>query len=118
MKSGASGTWTNAIANNTGGDGNIFSSSVQIDQNDWTVVPVSTSTVYVFRRNGSAVEGASYLSGTLPSGNKWAALSAQPPAFTGGQAFKPGAGLFGATDGTNVWLFVINTDGFNSILYT
>ena len=44
--------------------------------------------------------------------------SAAPPAFGSGQAFKPGGGLFGATDGTNVWLFAINTDTANSILYT
>ena len=45
-------------------------------------------------------------------------MAAQPPAFGGGQAFKPGAGLFGATDGTSIWLFSVNTDAANSILFT
>ncbi len=35
-----------------------------------------------------------------------------------GQSFKGGAGLFGATDGTQVWLFCINTDAANSVLTT
>ena len=35
-----------------------------------------------------------------------------------GQAFKAGAGLFGATDGTQVWLFFVNTDAANSILHS
>src|SRR5918993_1271971 len=45
-------------------------------------------------------------------------MSAQPPAFAAGQAFKAGAGLFGATDGTQVWLFFVNTDAANSILHS
>ena len=46
-------------------------------------------------------------------------MSPAPPAFGTGQAFKSGAGLFGATDGVNsIWLFVVNTDSANSILYT
>ena len=41
-----------------------------------------------------------------------------PPPFGAGQAFKSGGGLFGAHDATSTWLFVINTDAANTILYT
>ena len=63
--------------------------------------------------NGTRLDAASY----NPGSNTWSTFSA-PPAFGAGQAHKAGSGLFGATDGTNVWLFVINTDAANSILYT
>ena len=116
QKSGASGIWTNISASTGGGTGDVFSSAATINQNDWALVPVNTSTVYAFRKNGVAVEGVSY-SATAPAG-PWPAMAAQPPAFGGGQAFKPGAGLFGATDGTSIWLFSVNTDAANSILFT
>ena len=41
-----------------------------------------------------------------------------PPPFGAGQAFKNGAGLFGAHDAPTIWLFVVNTDAANSILYS
>ena len=117
QKSGASGTWTN-IPVSGGGDGNVFSTTPTINQNDWTLVPVSATKIYAFRRNGTSnptpINGASYATGT----NTWSALSPAPPAFGAGQSFKASAGLFGATDGTNVWLFAINTDIANSILFT
>ncbi len=75
---------------------------------------VSTTKIYVFRRksNGSGVDAASYNA----AGNTWSAMSPAPPSFGAGQSFKAGAGLFGATDGNNVWVCVINTDVSNSIL--
>jgi Big-like domain-containing protein len=118
MKSGSAnnGTWTNISASTGGGDGNVFSSTANINQNDWALVPVNTSTIYAFRRKaaGTGIDAAAYST----AGNSWAAFSAAPPTFGSGQAFKAGGGLFGATDGTNVWLFVINTDTANSVLYT
>src|SRR5205085_2528076 len=69
------------------------------------------------RRNAtsSGVDGASYSA----AGNSWAPMSPAPPAFGTGQAFKSGAGLFAATDGaSSIWLFAVNTDTANSILYT
>ena len=116
QKSGASGTWTNISASTGGGNGNVFSSAATINQNDWALVPVNTTTIYAFRRKatGAGIDAATY----NVAGNSFAASAVQPPAFGTGQAFKAGGGLFGATDGTNVWLFVINTDTANSILYT
>ena len=110
------GRWTN-IPVNGGGSGNVFSTTANIDANDWALVPVNHTTIYAFRKNGAGtgVDAARYPGVT---GSTWPALTPAPPAFGTGQAFKPGAGLFGATDGTSVWLFVINTDTANSILYT
>src|SRR6185295_19782029 len=64
QKSGANGTWTN-IAASGGGNGNVFSTDASVDANDWALVPVSTSTVYAFRRNasGAGVDGAQYVPG-------------------------------------------------------
>ena len=117
QKSGASGTWTN-VAGVVAETATSSPPTATIDQNDWTLVPVNQSSIYAFRaKAGNAgVEGASYNA----AGNSWSSLSGAlaPPAFVGGQAFKAAGGLFGATDGTNVWLFLINTDAANSILFT
>ena len=121
-RSGAAGTWTNIPANGGGGNGDVFGSNAQINQNDWALVPVTTTKIYAFRRNnagGTVIAGASYNTAT----NAWAALSPAPPGFGANQSMKPASGtassgLFGATDGTNVWLFVINNDASNSILFT
>jgi hypothetical protein len=118
QKSGAAGTWTNISGSTGGGNGNVFGSNANINQNDWALVPVTTTRIYAFRRTatGNAIQGASYQAGP----NNWVAMTGAlaPPAFESGQAFKSGAGLFGATDGTNVWLFFVNTDAANSILYS
>jgi Big-like domain-containing protein/chitobiase/beta-hexosaminidase-like protein len=115
QRSGAKGTWTN-IAASGGGNGTLFTTDAFIDSNDWGLVPLSTTAVYAFRRNaaGTAVEGASYTA----SSNTWSPLSPQPPAFGAGQGFKRGAGLFGATDGSSIWIVCINTDSANSLLYS
>ena len=87
-----------------------------IHQNDWAVVPVTTSVIHAFRAkaNGSGVDGATY----NVAANTWSAIAVPPPAFGAGQAFKAGAGLFGATDGANVWLFFVNTGAANAIVYS
>ena len=115
QKSGANGTWTN-IATSGGGNGEVFSTDATVNANDWALVPVSTSTVYAFRRkaSGTGVDGAQY----VPASNAWTAMAPAPPAFGPGQSFKNGAGLFGASNGTSLWLFCINGDSANSILYT
>ncbi|HMF95665.1 MAG TPA: Ig-like domain-containing protein [Vicinamibacterales bacterium] len=115
-KSNGDGSWPAVpVGSQAPGDGNVFATAATIDQNDWALVSVDATTVYVFRRNaaGTGVDAASYNGG----GNTWTSMAAPPP-FGNGQAFKSGAGLFGATDGLNVWLFVINTDAANAILST
>src|SRR5262249_39112173 len=62
------GRWTNVAAG--GGDGTVFPTSIQINQNDWALVPLSTSKIFAFRRNnanGTSVAGASYGAAT----NTW-----------------------------------------------
>ena len=115
-KSSAGGTWTGVVVGSQfGGDGNVFAATATIDQNDWTLVPLSTTAIRAYRRNaaGTGVDAAAYNVGS----NNWSAAPA-PPALAAGQAIKSGAGLFGATDGASTWLFAINTDAANSILYT
>jgi hypothetical protein len=115
QRSGANGTWTN-IATAGGGNGNVFSSDATIDANDWALVPVTTSAIYAFRRNasGTGIDGASY----LPASNTWTAMAPAPPPFDPGLRPRSGAGLFGASDGTSIWLFWVNSDGASSILYS
>jgi len=122
-RSAAQGVWTNIPTDGGGGNGNVFGTAVTINQNDWALIPLSTTKIYAFRRNnsaGTAIAGASYNAAT----NAWAALSPAPPSFGANQAMKPASanavsgGLFAATDGTNVWLFVINADASNSILFS
>jgi len=116
-RSDAGGVWpTIVVGSQMGGDGNVFATNATISQNDWALVSLSTSQTYVFRRkaNGSGIDAASY----NVAANTWSALSPAPPAFGPGQSSKTGAGLFGTTDGTSVWVCVINTDLANSILCT
>src|SRR5205807_1911507 len=112
-RSNTDGSWPAvAVGTQAGGDGFVFGSDATINQNDWTMVPVSTSNIYVFRRNAAAngIDGVIYNVAT----NKWSALSSQPAAINS----KPGSGVFGATDGTNIYVFVIGTDSANTIFYT
>lgn len=116
-RSNADGSWTGVPPGTQGpGDGQVFAADAIVNQNDWTLVGLNTASVYGFRRSasGAGVDSAFY----NVAGNNWSALAPQPPLFASGQAFKSGAGLFGATDGENIWLFVINTDTANSVLYT
>jgi hypothetical protein len=115
-RSNANGTWTGVVVGSQlGGDGNVFGTTATIDQNDWTLVPLSATNIRAYRRNaaGTGVDAAAYNTST----NTWSAVPAPPP-FGAGQAFKSGGGLFGARDATSTWLFAINTDAANTILYT
>ena len=115
-KSNAGGAWpTVPVGTQTGGDGTVFSTSATIDQNDWALVPVNTTTIRAYRRNagGTGIDAAAYNTAS----NTWSSAPAPPP-FGAGQAFKSRAGLFGANDGSSTWLFVVNTNAANSILYS
>ena len=84
-KSNANGSWPAiSVGTQTGGDGNVFSTNATIDQNDWSLVAVSTASIYAFRRTatGAGVNGAAYNVAT----NSWSALSPAPPPFGAGQA--------------------------------
>jgi len=114
-RSNANGTWTGVVVGSQlGGDGDVFATTAAIDQNDWALVALNPATIRAYRRNaaGTGVDAAAY----NPANNAWSAAPA-PPAFGPGQAFKNGGGLFGANDGTSTWLFVVDTDAANTILY-
>ena len=115
-RSNAGGTWSGVVVGSQlGGDGNVFGATASIDQNDWTLVALDTTTIRAYRRNaaGTGVDAAAY----NPANNTWSAAPA-PPLFGAGQTFKNGGGLFGAHDATSTWLFAINSDAANTILYT
>jgi Bacterial Ig domain len=115
-KSNANGSWPLVpVGSQGGGDGQVFSSWATIDQNDWALVALNTTTIRAYRRNaaGTGIDAAAYNA----AANTWSSAPAPPP-FGPGQAFKARAGLFGANDGFSSWLFVINTDAANTILYS
>jgi Domain of unknown function (DUF4082)/Bacterial Ig-like domain/Bacterial Ig domain len=115
-RSNPRGSWAGVVVGSQlGGDGDVFGTTASIDQNDWTLVSLNPETIRAYRRNaaGTGVDAAAYEAST----NAWSAAPAPPP-FGAGQAFKRGAGLFGANDGTATWLFAVNTDAANTILYT
>ena len=115
-KSNPDGSWPSVPIGSQGlGDGVVFTSDATIDQNDWALVAVNPATIYVFRQTaaGTSVDATAY----NPAANAWSSPPVSPPAFGSGQRAKSGAGLFGATDGARIWLFVVNTDVANSILY-
>jgi hypothetical protein len=97
------------------GNDTAFSATARTDSNDWALVPVGTTKVYAFRKSatGTGLDGAAYSATT----STWLSFSA-PPLFGPGQSLRKGAGVFGATDGANIWLFVINRDAAGSILYS
>ena len=115
-RSNADGSWPGVVVGSqNGGDGDVFAGAATIDQNDWALVAVTSADVHAFRRNagGTGVDAAVY----APATNTWSASDA-PPLFAAGQGFRSGAGLFGATDGAGIWLFVIGSDAASTILST
>ena len=115
-RSNADGTWSGVvIGSQSGGDGNVFATGAAIDQNDWTLVPVTTADIFAFRSNAAAtgVDAAVY----SPAANTWSPFPAPSP-FAAGQSFKRGAGLFGATDGASIWLFAICADAASTVIVT
>ena len=115
-RSNTNGSWPSVPVGGQGpGDGKVFAADATIDHNDWALVSADTSTIYAFRRNaaGSGVDAAVY----NVAANSWSAFAA-PPLFGPGQSHKARSGLFGVSAASALWLFVINTDAANSILYT
>ena len=78
------------------------------DVDDWTLIKLSNTDVRLIYRTGSNTYAWQKYDGT-----SWTA----PPASIPNQSSKPGAGVFAATDGTHIWMFVIDTDASNTIRY-
>lgn len=75
--------------------------------NDWCAVRVSDTDIHVVVRTG-----ASSYTHRRYNGTSWSAGHSIPS-----QASKAKAGVFLATDGTNVWLAVIDSDAANTVRY-
>lgn len=78
------------------------------DQNDWCLCGVDTTHVFCIRRSASTTADMQMYSGTA-----WASKTA-PPSMTG---HKAGSGMFAATNGTDLWLFILDSTGNNAVLY-
>lgn len=90
----------------------VFGASVATDPQDWCIVSVDTTHIYAARRTGNTTIATRAYN---TAGNSWSATANQPPALTG-KVIKAGAGVVGISDGTNFWLFIIDSTD-NAIKY-
>ncbi len=97
-----SGTWTAASGSTTGNG-----TTVQ-DQNDWCLCGVDTTHVYSIRRSGSNTFDWRVFDGTA-----WATPANGIP----NQNHQDGSGLFAATNGSSLWLFLLDSAAGQPIWY-
>lgn len=107
----AQGFWRST--NDGTGSVTVFSSPSTQDIQDWCVVGVDTTHIYVAQRSGNTTVRVNVYTDT--GNGSWAATTNQPPTMTG-KTIKAGGGVVGVTDGTNFWLFVIDSTD-NAIKY-
>lgn len=98
----AQSTWSSTYT----GDA-LASGITSQDQNDWHACRVDDTHIHLVTRTGSNT----YTHRTF-NGSSWSA-----GASITNQNSKAGAGLFLASDGTDVWLFIIDSDAANTIRY-
>jgi hypothetical protein len=96
-------TWP---ANTGNADVGIGTSSQ--DENDWCLCVVDATHIYAFRRDSSNT----YLY-RLYNGSTWSTPANTVP----NQNHTAGSGLFATTDGTSLWLFVLDTAAGNPVKY-
>ena len=88
--------------------GNVLASGITSqDQNDWHACRVDDTHYHAVVRTGSNT-----FTHRTCNGSTWAA-----GASITNQNTKAGAGLFLASDGTDVWLFIVDSDAANTIRY-
>lgn len=90
----------------------VFGSAVTNDIQDWCLVGVDTTHIYCTRRTANTTLATRVYS---TGGDSWSALGNQPPALTG-KVIKATGGVMGVTDGTDMWIFVIDSTD-NAIKY-
>src|SRR3954466_15042462 len=115
-RSNADGSWPGVtVGSQSGGDGAVFATPATIDQNDWALARMTATDVFAFRRNaaGTGIDAAAYGAAS----NAWSAFPS-PPLLGSGQSMVSGAGVFAATDGARIWLFVVSADAANTIRFT
>jgi hypothetical protein len=86
---------------------NVFGSASTQTANDWGAVARTIGDIHVVRRLTATTYEHRRFDGT-----SWSAGQAIP-----GQANKTGAGLFLGSDGTDVWLFAVDSDSANTVRY-
>ena len=89
--------------------------AIDAEQSNTTAIIDSDYVVKIFRRLHAGVNPEIEVGRFLTDR---AGYTGAPPLLGAGQSFKAGAGLFGATDGISLWVFIVNTDLANSILYS
>lgn len=107
----AQGLWPATVT----GDGDVFGTANTQDDDDWCLVAVDTTHIYVARRSGTTTIEVNSYSTIGPTSNTFSALASQPPALTG-KVIKAQGGVMGVTDGIDMWLFVIDSTD-NAIKY-
>ena len=95
-------TWPTAGAASTGG------TSTSQSTNDWASCAVDTSHVYRARRTGTNTFEMRFTS----DGSTWSSKTAPP-----NQNHLAGGGILLATDGTNMWMFVLDSAANNPVQY-
>lgn len=78
-----------------------------VSSNQWAMVGVSANDVHAVVASGT----------NTFTHRRWNGTSWGAGATITAQAFKAGAGLHLATDGTSVWLFIIDSDSANTVRY-
>ncbi len=110
----SSSTFTNIVSYKYTGSwttpGNILFGDLSVaqDTHDWSAVARTATDVHVVVRTG-----ANTFSHRRYNGSSWSDGASIPAQNT-----KAGAGLFMATDGTDVWLFAIDSDSANTVRYS
>lgn len=89
----------------TGAD--VFTTTSVQDQNDWAACGVTTAKIFCVRRTGTNT-----FEMRMFNGSSWSSKTAPPT-----QRHKAGSGIFLATDGTDMWMFVLDSVGFNDLVY-
>ncbi len=101
-KSATATTWTaNSAAD-------VFTSTVTQNNNDWCLCRVDDTHVYCFRRSAATTYDWRVFNGT-----SWATPANGVP----NQASLAGGGIFAASDGASLWLFVLDSATNNPIQY-
>lgn len=100
-------TYSSGTSWPTVGSADVFGSTSTQDINDWALCGVDTTHIFCVRRTGSNTFEMSMFNGST-----WAAKTAPP-----NQNHLAGSGIFLATDGTNMWMFVLDSGVGNPVMY-
>lgn len=94
------------------GGADVFASTNSIDSNDWCLCTVDATHTYCFRRATSATFEWRVFNGT-----SWSSPTNAPPTFGGSGIPKSAAGMFAATDGTDLYFFAIDNASNGPVYY-